>query len=87
MSITHPSFSRDLKEYNQRLDHCLRENYGMTFRTWKTIKALTQLAGTGAAIYAMSLGADPMTSLVLATVMVSGPEVLEYVIQTDTTKE
>jgi hypothetical protein len=52
----------------------------MTLKLFKAIKATTQLAGASAGIYAMMLGADPMPALVLVTLMVSGPEALEFVI-------
>lgn len=52
----------------------------MSLKTYKTIKAATQLAGATAGIYAMTLRADPLAVLTLVTIMVSGPEVLELLI-------
>jgi hypothetical protein len=52
----------------------------MTLKAFKTIKALTQLVGAGAGIWAMELGAPPLASLALVAIMVSGPEALEYLI-------
>lgn len=82
MSITNdPTLREELRRYNDRLDESLRSHYGMTFRSFKIVKALTQLAGVGAAVYAMMLGAEPMAALTLATIMVSGPEALEILIE------
>lgn len=83
MSTKQP-LRRELQAYNASLDARLRSRYGMTLKTFKTVKASTQLVGAAAGIYAMSLGADPMTALMLVAVMVSGPEVLEYIINTGT---
>ncbi|WP_323190471.1 hypothetical protein [Halostella sp. PRR32] len=74
------SLKDELASYNHDLDCRLRRRYGMTLKAFKTIKALTQLAGAAAGVYAMELGAPPLASLTLITVMVSGPEVLEYLI-------
>jgi hypothetical protein len=46
---------------------------------YKIIKGLTQLAGAGAGIYAMSLGADPLTAFMLIAFIIGGPEMFEYV--------
>jgi len=53
----------------------------MTLRLFKVIKGLAQLTGAGAGIYAMSLGADPMTTFALVAIIISGPEALEYLIE------
>jgi len=53
----------------------------MTFRTFKLVKAIVQLAGVGAAVYAMMLEAPPLAALAMATIMVSGPEVLEILVE------
>ena len=50
----------------------------MTLKTFKTIKALTQLVGAGAGIYAMSLDAPPLAAFALIAIIISGPEALEY---------
>lgn len=54
--------------------------FGVTLAVYKTGKVVTQLVGVSASIYAMYLGADPMTSLVIAGAILVGPEVLEYTI-------
>lgn len=59
----------------------------MTLAVYKTIKVLTQMLGVGAGIYAMSLGADPMTSLVIVGTILVGPEVLEYSIASENDQE
>jgi hypothetical protein len=80
MSTTRPSLKKELEEYNSNLDRCLRSRFGVTLKTFKTIKAAAQLAGAAAGIYAMHLGADPMTSFALVAIILSGPEALEYLI-------
>ena len=52
----------------------------MTLKTFKTIKATTQLVGAAAGIYAMHQGADPMTTFALVAIIISSPEALEYLI-------
>jgi hypothetical protein len=84
MSTTRPSLREELDEYNAHLDHCLRSHYGMTLKTFKSIKALTQLAGALAGAYALYLGADPLLTILLITTMVSGPEALEAIINQST---
>jgi len=53
----------------------------MSLRTFKFVKALTQLIGAAAGVYAMSLGAPPLAALALISIMVSGPEVMEQLIE------
>ncbi|MEA5387108.1 hypothetical protein VB779_08605 [Haloarculaceae archaeon H-GB11] len=72
---------QELEAYNESLDSCLKDRFGMTLRTFKTIKALTQLVGAAAGIYAMSLGAAPLASFALIAIIISGPEALEYLIE------
>ncbi len=71
---------QELAEYNDSLDACLRYRYGMTLKVFKVIKAVTQLVGAAAGIYAMHQGADPMTAFALIAIIISGPEALEYLI-------
>jgi hypothetical protein len=80
-TTTNTPLRKELRAYNTRLDAMLRSRYGMTLRTFKLVKAVTQLAGVGAAIYAMTLGAPPLGALAMATIMVSGSEVLEILIE------
>ncbi|SEO70337.1 hypothetical protein SAMN05216388_101749 [Halorientalis persicus] len=80
MSTSKPTLRDELAEYNDHLDDCLRSRFSMSLKTFKTIKATTQLVGAAAGIYAMTLQADPLAVLTLVTVMVSGPEVLELLI-------
>lgn len=75
------SFRDELASYNRDLESCLKERVGMSFKTFKTIKALTQLVGACAGAYAMSQSADPGLMMILITTCVSGPEVLEYLIE------
>lgn len=52
----------------------------MRLKVFRIIKALTQLVGAGAGIYAMWLGADPLLAFALTAIIISGPESLEYLI-------
>lgn len=49
----------------------------MSFKTYKLIKATTQLVAVAAGVYAMSAGADPMFSFVLIAAILGGQEALE----------
>lgn len=80
MSTTNPSLKQELAQYNDDLDRCLRGRYGMTLKAFKAIKATTQLVGAGAGIYAMSKGAPPLATFAMMTVIISGPEALEFLI-------
>lgn len=55
--------------------------FHMSFRAYKTTKALVQLAGVAAGIYAMSLGAAPFPTFVGIATIVVGPEAFEYYLQ------
>lgn len=79
MSTQKPTLKDELVAYNDHLDSCLRR-FGMTLRVFKTVKAMTQLVGAAAGVYAMALGADPLTAFALIAFIVSGPEALEYLI-------
>lgn len=70
----------ELASYNTRLDRILRGRYGMSLQTFKTIKASAQLTGGLAGAYAMYLGAPPWPTMVLVATIISGPEILEYLI-------
>jgi hypothetical protein len=80
MSTPQPSLKQELDSYNDALDHCLRSRFGMSLKTFKTIKALTQLVGAGAGIYAMSLGAPPLATFAMMALIITGPEGMEYLI-------
>jgi len=56
----------------------------MSFRTYKIIKAITQLVAVGAGVYAMHLGAPPLNAFALIAVILSGPEVAEYLLMQET---
>jgi len=73
------TLSSELKVYNQTLDSYCHSRWGISVRMYKIIKGLTQLAGAGAGIYAMSLGADPLTAFMLIAFIIGGPEMFEYV--------
>ncbi len=78
---TKPSLRDELASYNDDLEACLRSHVGMSLKTFKVIKALTQFFGSAAGIYAMYLGADPLLALAMTTGMVLGPEGLEQAIE------
>jgi hypothetical protein len=52
----------------------------MTLKAFKVIKAVTQLVGAAAGIYAMSLGAPPLATFAMMVLIISGPEAMEYLI-------
>ena len=70
----------EIRQNHRDLDFELRGRYGMSFKTYKIIKAVTVLAGVAAGIYAMSLGAPPLASFALIVLIISGPEVFEYLV-------
>jgi len=74
------SLHDELQRYNAALDSRLKGRYGMSLKTFKLIKAATQLTGAAAGIYAMSLEAPPLAALAMVTLMVTGPEAMEYFI-------
>jgi uncharacterized membrane protein len=80
MATTKPAFSDELAQYNDSLASSLR-GYGMTLRTFKFFKLLMQLAGIAAGVYAMSLGAAPLATFAMVTVIILGPEGLELFIE------
>jgi len=80
MSTPPQSLKQELDSYNDHLDHCLRSRYGMTLKTFKTVKAVTQLVGAAAGVYAMSLGAPPLATFAIMALIISGPEGMEYLI-------
>lgn len=80
MATEYPTLKADVEVYNHQLDDALRSKVGICLKTYKVIKNITQLAGAAAGIYAMSLGADPMTTFVLIAGIILGPEGLEYVL-------
>lgn len=73
---TSRSFRADL----ERCNATLASVYGMSFRTYKLVKAVTQLLGAAAGVYAMSLGAPPLVSFALIATIISGPELIEVLI-------
>ena len=52
----------------------------MSLAVYKTLKLLTQSAGVAGVIYAMSLGGDPTTALLILGGVLVGPEFLEFAI-------
>jgi len=81
MASSSPNLRSELAQYNDSLDACLRGRYGMTLKLFKLVKAFAQLVGAAAGVYAMSLGAPPLAALAMMTVIIGGPEMLEYFIE------
>lgn len=83
MSTRHDHLSaycpREVCEHNKRLDEYFRERFGVTLFTWKSIKALWQLAAVGLAFYAISEGAAPFPTFALLVVLLVGPDAFEYI--------
>lgn len=80
MMATHQQeLAREIREHNQCLDAALRRRSGgrVCLRSYKIFKAGAQLAGTAAGIYAMWLGADPMTAFAIIGAIIVGPEAVE----------
>ena len=74
MSTKHdPSLRDELCSYNSHLERRLRR-WHMSLRIFKIVKSFTQLIGAASGIYAMHLGADPLTTFALVAFIVSGPE-------------
>lgn len=80
---THRTLRCEIQARNARLDDQLRTRLGIGLQAYKVIKNLTQLAGAGAGIYAMSLGADPLMTFALIAFVISGPEAIEYALTHD----
>lgn len=76
-NATSPTRIESLAEYQYCLERALRRRFGVGLAVYKIIKAITQLAGVLAAIYAMHLGAEPIDALLIAAFIWGGPEALE----------
>lgn len=74
------TLNSELRSYNQDLDAYCRSHWGISVKLYKIIKSFTQMVGAASGIYAMSLGADPLTAFALIALIISGPEAFEYVI-------
>lgn len=78
-NMSPPCLGEEIHTYNRRLDHRLRSRYGMSLRIYKIIKAITQLVGVVAGVYAMTLDANPGTALMLIAIIYAGPEIIEHI--------
>jgi hypothetical protein len=72
--------SAELSEHNEHIDNYCQSRWGVTVQAYKLTKAITQFSGAAAGIYAMSLGADPLTAFVLIAMILAGPEAFEFII-------
>jgi len=79
------ALNADLARYNRQLDDFCHTHWGISVRTYKIIKAMTQLVGTALAFYAISEGADPLTVFLGVTFIIGGPEAFEYIVTHDNT--
>lgn len=64
----------------RRCNETAARSLNMTVRTYKTIKAVTQLLAVAAGFYAMSLGAPAFATFALVALIVSGPEAFEAIL-------
>ena len=79
MSTTRSTLGDELHECNERIDAKLSK-IGMSVKTFKLIKALTQLLGAGIGFYAMTQGADPLITYSLVAFVIGGPEAIDYLL-------
>jgi hypothetical protein len=71
------------RESVARCNRRVAARFHMSLRTYKIIKSLTQLLAVAAGFYALSLGANPLTTFAIIGAIVVGPEILEYLIAGD----
>lgn len=89
MSTAQPRLADELEEYNDHLDRSLRRTLGMSIKTWKTIKATTQLIGVLGVLWHTTLPGelDPPLAALLITAIIGGAEAIELIIQTTQTED
>lgn len=54
----------------------------MSFKTFKVLKATTQLVGMAGGVYAMHLGLDPALGFGMMAFIWGGPEAIEVALET-----
>lgn len=81
MAAKNPTLAQELRARNYRADQRLRGLTGMSFRAFKIIKAVTQLVGMIAGVYAISQGADPLSALGIMGLIWAGPEGIEVLLE------
>lgn len=74
------TLNSELQAYNKTLDSYCQSHWGISVRLYKILKALTQMGGAAAGVYAMSLGADPTVAFGLIAFIIGGPEAFEYLV-------
>ncbi len=77
MATRHPPSNRDRIA---QCNHEVAKRANMSLRAYKTIKAVVMLAAVATGFYAISEGADPMTTFALVALIVSGPDAWETLI-------
>lgn len=68
------------RESIEQCNQAVTRRFGVTLRVYKIIKAVTQLVGVGAGIYAMSIGGEPSVVYPIVGAIIAGPEIMEYAI-------
>jgi len=74
------SLSGDIKRYNADLNVGCQRNLGITVETFKTVKAITQLAGILMGGFAIQQGAPPFATFLGIVLIWGGPEYFELLL-------
>ncbi|WP_226041582.1 hypothetical protein [Natrinema sp. DC36] len=69
-----------VREHNQKLGCVLQRRWNMSLRVYKSIKALTELTTVAVVGFAISAGADPTISVIIAGAIVLGWEAVEALV-------
>jgi len=81
------ALSSDLRQYEDNLAVACRDDFGVSLKVFKTVKAIVQLAAILSGIVAIQNGADPLTSLLIIAMIYGGPEYLEYFLASQNNNE
>jgi hypothetical protein len=78
MATDKQTLAAELRQQESTLDAACRRRLGISVRTYKIIKALTQLIGAAGGVYALVwTPADPVTVYALLALIIVGPEAFE----------
>lgn len=83
MSTTNPprsSLLESIANCNRCVGTTVKSRFGVGLKTYKTIKATTQLVATLGALYAMHLGLEPFYGAALIAAILYGPEYAEAIL-------
>jgi len=72
------TFGTALKRHNRRVDHACRRALGITAFMWRILDQIVSLGALALAGYAIDQNADPVLSLTLAAIIISGPKIVEW---------